>query len=160
MSVAPILTRALRYGGILALAVAVVAGVIGLIVAGVPGLLGGLIGAALAALFLGLTAGSMLIAGRVTKGDTTSPLFFGIVLGVWLVKLIVFLVAAIVLRGQHWLDPYVFFAAVIAAVIGSLITDIVAFQRARVPYVSDIELPGQTKPSNAPESGSSRPRGR
>ncbi|MDQ1571468.1 MAG: hypothetical protein QOF79_2142 [Actinomycetota bacterium] len=153
MSVTPILTRALRYGGILALAVAVVAGAVGLIVAGVPGLVGGLLGAALAAVFLGLTAGSMLLAGRVTKGDTTSPVFFGIVLGVWLLKLVLFVVAAIVLRGQHWLDPYVFFAAVIAAVIGSLITDVVAFQRARVPYVSDIELPGQTKPSVAPRDG-------
>ena len=153
MSVTPILTRALRYGGILALAVAVVAGAVGLIVAGVPGLVGGLLGAALAAVFLGLTAGSMLLAGRITKGDTTSPVFFGIVLGVWLLKLVLFVVAAIVLRGQHWLDPYVFFAAVIAAVIGSLITDVVAFQRARVPYVSDIELPGQTKPSVAPRDG-------
>ena len=153
MSVTPILTRALRYGGILALAVAVVAGAVGLIVAGVPGLVGGLLGAALAAVFLGLTASSMLLAGRVTKGDTTSPVFFGIVLGVWLLKLVLFVVAAIVLRGQHWLDPYVFFAAVIAAVIGSLITDVVAFQRARVPYVSDIELPGQTKPSVAPRDG-------
>jgi hypothetical protein len=153
MSVTPILTRALRYGGILALAVAVVAGAVGVIVAGVPGLVGGLLGAALAAVFLGLTAGSMLLAGRVTKGDTTSPVFFGIVLGVWLLKLVLFVVAAIVLRGQHWLDPYVFFAAVIAAVIGSLITDVVAFQRARVPYVSDIELPGQTKPSVAPRDG-------
>ncbi|MCU1552143.1 MAG: hypothetical protein JWR36_2703 [Glaciihabitans sp.] len=153
MSVTPILTRALRYGGILALAVAVVAGAVGLIVAGVPGLVGGLLGAALAAVFLGLTAGSMLLAGRVTKGDTTSPVFFGIVLGVWLLKLVLFVVAAIVLRGQHWLDPYVFFAAVIAAVIGSLITDVVAFQRARVPYVSDIEVPGQTKPSVAPRDG-------
>ena len=155
MSVAPILTRALRYGGILALAVAVVAGIIGLIVAGVPGLVGGLLGAALAAVFLGLTAGSMLFAGRVTKGDTTSPAFFGIVLGVWLLKLVVFLLAAILLRPQHWLDPFVFFAAVIVAVIGSLITDVVAFQRARVPYVSDVELPGQANASSTPRDGAS-----
>ena len=155
MSVTPILTRALRYGGILALAVAVVAGVIGWIVAGVPGLVGGLLGAALAAVFLGLTASSMLLAGKVTKGDTTSPAFYGVVLGVWLLKLVVFVVAAVVLRGQHWLDPFVFFAAVIAAVIGSLIADVVAFQRARVPYVSDVELPGQTKPSATPRNGRS-----
>jgi hypothetical protein len=146
MSVTPILTRALRYGGILALAVAVVAGVVGLIVAGLPGLVGGLLGAALAAIFPGLTAVSMLFAGRLTKGDTTSPAFFGIVLGVWFLKLVVFLIVVIALRGQHWLSPYVFLVAVIVAVIGSLVTDIVAFQRARVPYVSDIELPGETRP--------------
>jgi len=143
VSVTPILTRALRYGGILALTVAVVAGAIGLLVAGVPGLLGGLFGALLAAVYLGLTAASMLVAGRAAKGDGTSPVFFGIVLGVWLLKLIVFVVAAILLGRVGWVDPYVFFFSVIAAVIGSLVADVVAFLRARVPYVSDVDLPGE-----------------
>ena len=157
MSVTPILTRALRYGGILALAVAVVAGVVGLLVAGLPGLFGGLFGAALAAVFLGLTAGSMLFAGRVTKGDTTSPTFFGIVLGVWLLKLVVFLVAAILFRGIDWIDPYVFFLAVIVAVMGSLVADVVAFLRARVPYVSDVVLPGESAPASGPRKGAAQP---
>lgn len=143
MTVTPILTRALRYGGIWAVTVAVVAGLIGLLVAGVPGLLGGLLGALLAAVFLGLTAGSMLVAGRVAKGDTTGPTFFGIVLGVWVLKLVVFVIAAIVIGRIHGVDPYVFFFAVIAAVIGSLVADIVAFVRTRVPYVSDVVLPGE-----------------
>jgi drug/metabolite transporter (DMT)-like permease len=140
------LTRALRYGGIWALVVAIAAGLIGLAVTGVPGLIGGLLGAALAAVLLALTAGSMLFAGRVTKGDLTSPLFFGIVLGVWFLKLVVFLVATIFLRGEPWLTPAVFGFAVIAAVIGSLVTDVGAYTRARVPYVSDVTLPGETKP--------------
>lgn len=144
MSVTPILALALRYGGILAGAVAAVAAVVGLIVAGAPGLFGGLLGAGLAAVFLGLTAGSMLIAGRITKGDTTGPAFFGIVLGVWFLKLVIFFVVLLLLRGQPWLNPYVFFAAVVVAVIGSLVTDIIAFQRARVPYVSDVKLPGDS----------------
>jgi fructose-specific phosphotransferase system IIC component len=146
MSITPVLTRALRYGGIWALIVAVGAGLIGLAVAGVPGLVGGLLGAVLAAVFLGMTAGSMLIAGRVTKGDLGSPVFFAIVLGVWFVKLVVFLVVTIVLRGDTWLSPAVFGFAVIAAVIGSLATDVIAYVRARVPYVSDVALPGETKP--------------
>ena len=143
MSVAPILTRALRYGIIVAVAVAVVAGGIGLAVAGIPGLLGGLGGAALSAVFLGLTAASMLVAGRVTKGDTNGPAFFGIVLGVWALKFIVFIVVALLFRGQAAIDPYVFFFAVIAAVLGSLVADIVAVIRTRVPYVSDVALPGE-----------------
>jgi hypothetical protein len=143
MSVAPILTRALRYGGFVALAVAIVAGGVGLLVAGVPGLLGGLGGAVLAAVFLGLTAASMLVAARLTKGDLGSPAFFGIVLGVWALKFVVFIVVALLFRGQAAVDPYVFFFSVIAAVLGSLIADIVAFVRARVPYVSDVVLPGE-----------------
>ena len=153
MSVTPILIRALRYGAILALAVAVVAGAIGLLVAGVPGLLGGLFGSLLAAVFLGLTAGIMLFAGRVAKGDTTGPTFFGIVLAAWFLKLVVFVIAAIVFGRLHWVDPYVFFFSVIAAVIGSLVADIVAFLRARVPYVSDVVLPGESQGSSGARKG-------
>ena len=146
MSVAPILRRALRYGGLVAVVVAVIAGGIGLFVAGVPGLLGGLGGAALAAVFLGLTAVSMLLAGRATKGDSGSPTFFGIVVGVWALKFIVFIAVALLFRGQVAVDPYVFFFAVIAAVLGSLVSDIAAVARSRVPYVSDVNLPGEKPP--------------
>ena len=72
-----------------------------LLVAGGAGLIGALVGAALAAVFLGLTAVSILIAGRVTKGDVSNPIFFAIVLGAWLLKFIVFLVFAILLRGTR-----------------------------------------------------------
>lgn len=141
MSVTPILTRALRDGGIFALAVGIVAGVIGLLVSGVPGLVAGLLGAGFAALFMGLTAVSILVAGRAANGDLGSPVFYGIVLGSWVLKLIVFAVAVIPLRTATWLDPVVFFWAVIIAVVGSLFVDALAFVRTRVPYVSDVRLP-------------------
>ena len=144
----PVLTLALRYGAIFAVAVAIGAGSIGLLVAGTPGLIGGLLGAALSAVFLGLTAGSMLVAGRVAKGDSTNPVFFGIVIGVWLLKLIVFIVVEVLLRGQPWFDPLVFFFAIVVVVIGSLVLDAVAMYRARVPYV-DVALPGDTPQNRA-----------
>jgi hypothetical protein len=143
VTMAPVLKLALRYGAIFAVAVAIVAGSIGFLVAGLPGLIGGLLGAALAAIFLGLTAASFLIAGRVTKGDSTSPVFFGIVIGVWLLKLVVFIVVEVLLRGQAWFNPFVFFGAVVVVVIGSLVLDAVAMYRARMPYV-DVSLPGET----------------
>ena len=146
MSVTPILTRSLLYGGIVAVVVAIVAGTIGQLVSGTPGLVGGLVGAALSAVFLGLTAISMLLAGRLSKGDGTSPLYFGVVLGMLGLKLVVFLVAALWLRGQTWIDLRVFAFAAIVAVLGSLIGDLVAFARARVPYVSDVSLPGEPGP--------------
>lgn len=142
MTVAPLLTRALLYGAIVAVAVAVVAGTIGLVTSGLPGLLGGLLGAAFSAIFLGLTAVSILIAGRVTGGDAGNPAFFGIVLGIWVLKLVAFVVAAIFMRYWDAVDPVVFFWAVIAAVLGSLIGDMIALARTRIPYVSDIDLPG------------------
>jgi len=145
---APVLRLALRYGAIFAAAVAVVAGSLGFLLAGAPGLIGGLLGAALAAVFLGLTAVSMLIAGRAAHGDSTHPVFFGIVVGVWLLKLIVFIVVEVLLRSQHWFDPLVFFWSILAVVIGSLVLDGVAMYRARVPYV-DVALPGDTPQNRA-----------
>jgi hypothetical protein len=145
---APVLRLALRYGAIFALVVAIGAGSVGVLVAGLPGLIGGLLGAALAAVFLGLTAVSFLIAGRTAKGDSTSPAFFGIVIGAWLLKLIVFVVVEVLLRGQPWFDPLVFFFAVVIVVIGSLVLDAVAMYRARVPYV-DVALPGETGQKDA-----------
>lgn len=137
----PILTTALRWGALFALALAVVAGGVGVLVAGLPGLWGGLLGALLAFAFLALTAGSILLGQRLTVDDPGSPLFYGVVLGAWLVKLIVFFVFMFWLRGQSWLDPWVFFLTVIAAVVGSLVVDVLSFVRSRAPYV-DVELPG------------------
>lgn len=142
LTVTPILTRSLRYGAIWAVAVAVVAGLIGLLVAGTPGLIGGLVGAVMAGVFLALTALSMLLGGRLAHGDGTSPVFFGTVLAALIVKLIVFLVVVLLLRGQEWISGAVFGWAAIAAVLGSLVADLLAFARSRVPYVSDVRLPG------------------
>jgi hypothetical protein len=159
MSIAPLLISALRNGAVVAVAVAIVAGGIGWAVGGVPGLLGGLLGAAVSAVFLGLTATSFLVAGRVTRGDATNPVFYGIVLGVWLLKLIVFVIVAIALRSFDGVDPVVFFWAVIAAVLGSLIGDIVALARTRVPYVSDVELPGDPPKASPGGKAASSPAG-
>lgn len=141
-SAAPVLTLALRYGAIATAIVAIGGGLIAWLAGGVPGLIGALVGAALAAVFLGLTTVSMLVAGRVTRGDSTNPVFFAIVLGALGLKFLLFLVFAIWLRGQTWLDPGAFAFTAIAAVIGSLAADVIAFLRARVPYVSDVRLPG------------------
>ncbi len=64
---------------------------------------------------------------------------------------VIFVVFAIWLRGQSWLDPVVFFVTVIVAVIGSLVVDVIAFQRTRVPYVSDVKLPGDPDGTEASE---------
>jgi hypothetical protein len=145
VSANPVLIRSLRYGALVAVVVAVVAGVIGFLVSGGPGVAGALVGTALTAVFLGLTAASMLLAGRVAKGDGTNPVYFAVVVGVLGLKFLVFLVLVLWLRGQDWLDLGVFAGAVIAAVIGSLIADAVAFVRTRTPYV-DVRLPGEEGP--------------
>lgn len=139
-SVAIIPRLALRYGLVLTAILLVAGGGIGYLVAGTPGMLSGVIGGVLTAAFMGLTAGSILLAIRITRGDSTSPAFYGIVLGTLVVKIVVFIVLIVVLRGQEWLQPAVLGVSMLAAVIGSLTVDVLAFVRARVPYV-DVELP-------------------
>lgn len=143
MKSSAILGRALAYGAILTVSIAVVGSVIGYLVDDVPGLVSALIGAGLTALFMGLTAGSIVIASRATNGDSSSTLFFGIVLGAWLLKFIVFITILVILQGQPFLSPYVFFFAILAAVIGSLIVDVLAFVKARESYVPGVQLPGE-----------------
>jgi hypothetical protein len=145
VTVRPLLLRSLRYGALVSALVAVGGAVAGFLVAGVPGLAGGLLGAALSFAFLGLTALSLLLAGRLSNGDLTSPAFLGVVFGVWTLKLVVFFVLSLWLRGQDWLDPAVFGLTAIVGVLGSLVADAVAFQRSRIPL--DVRLPGSTPPA-------------
>ena len=143
MTVRPLLLRSLRYGALLTVLVAAGGGLLGFVVAGGPGLAGGLLGGALAGVFLGLTALSILVAGRVSNGDLTSPAFLGVVLGVWTFKLILFFVLSLWLRGQDFLDPGAFGLTAIVGVLGSLVADVVAFQRSRIPL--DVTLPGDER---------------
>ena len=149
-----VLGLSLRYGALVAVAVAGVGAVAGAMVDGLPGALSALIGAVLAAAFMGLTAVSIVVADRVSAGRPSSALYFGIIIATWAVKVVVFVVVAFIVRDQLWVNPYLFFGAVLAAVIGSLVADAFALQRARVPYVGDIALPGDSRPENRDESGS------
>ena len=146
MKTATILARALVYGGILTVVIAILGSVVGYLVAGGPGLVSALIGAGLTALFMGFTALSIVLAARVSQGAASSTLFFGIVLGVWLLKFVVFIVVLVLLRNQPFIEPLVMLVAIIAAVVGSLVVDVIAYVGARVPYVGDVALPGDSKP--------------
>jgi hypothetical protein len=142
MTYSPILTRALRYGGILTLAIAVVGSIIGWLVAGQAGLVSALIGAGITAIFMAFTAVSIMIASKVARTEESVMLFFGIILGSWLLKFVVFIFLMVVLREQPFIDPIIMFVSILAAVIGSLVVDVLAYVRSRVPYV-DVELPGE-----------------
>ena len=143
---ATILGRALVYGGILAVGIAIVGSVLGYIIAGASGLLSALVGAVLTAVFMGVTALSILVASRVTKNDASSVLFFGVILGFWIFKLIVFIVIVILLRSASFVQPFIMFISILAAVIGSLAVDVLAFVRTRVPYVDDPAIAAPAPP--------------
>lgn len=141
----PLLLRALRLGALMTVVLIIVFAVVGWFVAGSPGLVGGVIGAGSAGIFLALTVGSIAFANRFVASEVFVGIFFGIVLGTWLFKFILFIVAALLLRGQPWLDPLMFFLALLAGVISSLVIDVLVVTKSRMPYVSDASETGNVK---------------
>jgi hypothetical protein len=140
-SAIPVLRRVFVYGAWLALGIAVVGSIAGALVAGGTGVLSALVGTVMAAIFLGITSGSILWANRATKSDMFSPAFFVIVLGGWLVKFVVFLILVFLLGDQSWVQPVILFLSIVAGIVGSLVVDVVVIAGARMPYV-DVKLPG------------------
>jgi hypothetical protein len=139
----PVLRNVLKWGGILAIGIAVVGAVVGYIFAGWIGVTSALIGTAMAVVFLGITAASILLANRFFGSDIYVPVFFGIVLGGWLLKFVLFIILALALRGQPWINPTIMFLSLIAGVLGSLVVDVLVVFRSRMPYASDVTLPGE-----------------
>ncbi|WP_136708690.1 hypothetical protein [Agromyces sp. H66] len=137
----PVLRRALAWGAALASAVLVVSGILGLVFAGTEGLVSALVGTLMAAVFMGITAASILLANRFASSDLFVGAFFGIVLGGWLLKFIVFIVLVVLLRDAEWLNPTVLFLSLVAGVIASLVVDVLVVAKSRLPYASDVELP-------------------
>jgi hypothetical protein len=132
-SATTVLKRAMLLGALVAVGVAVVAGGLGLVFAGASGLVSGLVGAAFALLFLGVTALGLIVAGRTLDTPLGPTVFFAVVLGGWIVKLVLFLVAMLLLRDQPWVQPVVLFLAIVATVLGSLAVDVVVVSRSRIP---------------------------
>ncbi|MDI6942508.1 MULTISPECIES: hypothetical protein [Microbacterium] len=146
VSSTPVLRAAIRWSVIATLVIAIVGGAIGFLVAGADGLWSALAGALVAAVFLILTSVSVLVANRWFGDPLYVQIFFGIVLGGWFLKLIVFIGALFLLRGQPWLEPVVFFVAIVASVVASLVVDVIVVRTMRIPHVSDVALPGEDAP--------------
>ena len=142
MTVSQIAKRALLVGLVVTSVIAIVAATAGALLSELPGMLGALVGAALGYALLGLTPLSIMWGFRLGKGDVLSPGFFVAVLGTWLLKFVVFLAAVLWLGDQEWLDRTVLFLTIVAAVLATLVTDLVVVVKSRMPYVSDVTLPG------------------
>ncbi|WP_109210050.1 MULTISPECIES: hypothetical protein [Microbacterium] len=141
LSSTAILRTVLVWSGSVTAVLAAVGAIVGYLVAGTDGLWSALAGVLIAAVFLGITAASILIANRWYGDALYVPIFFGIVLGGWILKFVVFLIALFVLRDQPWIVGPVFFLALVASVLASLAIDVVVLLRMRVPHVSDVQLP-------------------
>ena len=131
-----IFVQVLRYTAVLALVIAVVGGGAGYLAAGTDGLYSALLGTALAVLFAGITAASMLVAIRFELAA-----FFGIVMGAWLLKLVIFIVLLVLVRDQPFVDDVVLFLSLVVSIIGTLAIDALVVVRGRLSHVSDATLP-------------------
>ncbi|GLK18390.1 hypothetical protein [Herbiconiux flava] len=132
----------LKWDAVLALVIAVVGGVVGYLVDGWTGAISALIGTVMVLVFAGITAASILVANRFAASPLFTTLFFVIVLGSWIVKFALFIVLVVLLRGADFTNDVVLFLSIVVAVIGTLVVDVVVVARSRMPYASDVRLPG------------------
>lgn len=133
----PMLLRGVRWGIIATVASMALFAGIGYLVSDTRGLVGGLIGAAIGGLLLLATVGSIAFANRFVASPMYLQIFFGIVLGAWVLKLVGFVVAALLLKNQPWLDPKLLFFGLITTVLVSIVIDAIIVARARIPYLPD-----------------------
>jgi hypothetical protein len=120
--------RVLAWGAVLIGGIAVLASVLGYLLVGQKGLISALIGASMALIFVSLTALSVWIGGKVSLGG-----FFGMVMGGWLLKVVLFLVLVGVLKRATFIDGPTLFLTLVASILGSLAIDSLVFFRARLP---------------------------
>lgn len=137
----------LRYGVLLALGIALVGGIAGYFAQGWVGVVSALIGTGMALFFLGLTAVSILVANRFGEHEFATIIFFSVVLGVWLLKFVLFLVLLVLLKDQPFINNIIMFISLVAGVLGSLVVDVVVMAKSRIPYVGDVCLPA-ANPTN------------
>ena len=126
-----VFTKVLKLGSLLIASIAVLGSVIGFFAAGLPGLFGALAGAAIALIFVSLTAVSVLVGSKLSLGG-----FYGVVLGGWILKLVLFVLAISVLKSIEGLNGVAVFATLVASVLGSLVVDALVVTNSKIPAVS------------------------
>jgi drug/metabolite transporter (DMT)-like permease len=135
---AQVMQRAMRWNFVAAGVVGIAGAVVGGLVAGWIGAVSGLIGGAIVEALTAITATSVSIAARRVTGPEHAAVFVGLVAGGWFLKLVVFVALAITLSGRSWIQPTALFLTVIAAIVVTLVIEVVIVARSRVLYVPDV----------------------
>jgi hypothetical protein len=143
MSVELLIRRTWLWGIVGVSVVAVVASVAGALVAELDGMLAALLGTAVGFAFLALTPLSITWALKAGQGDVLRPGFFAVVLGVWLVKFIVFLALVFWLGDVAWAHQETLFLTIVGALLVGLIVEVTVVVRSRPPEI-DVEIPGSS----------------
>lgn len=125
-----VLAKALRLSSLLVLSVAIIGGGMGLAFAGSNGMVSGLLGAAIALAFTSLTLLSVLFGARLPLGG-----FYGLVLGGWLIKIVLFAIAMAGLQRAEFVHGPTMFFVIVASVLGGLAIDSWVVLKSRIPTV-------------------------
>jgi len=129
---ADIYKRALALSGILLILIAVFGSGLGLMFAGMDGVYSALIGAAVSMAFSTLTILSIWLGAKLPLAG-----FYGLVLGGWLIKVLLFALTLGALRGAEFISGPVFFFAVVASVLGGLAIDSWVVLKGRQPILDN-----------------------
>ena len=127
-STASLYKKALGLSAILVGAIALLGSGIGFLVAGTPGVMSALIGSLVALAFSALTLFSVWFGAQLPLAG-----FYGLVLGGWLIKVLLFAVVLAVLQDAEFISGPVFFFAVVASVLGGLAIDSWVVLKGRLP---------------------------
>ena len=125
-----VFAKALKLSALLVVSVAVICSIIGYLVVGIDGLWTALIGAAIALVFTSLTVLSVLLGARLPLGG-----FYGLVLGGWLLKIVLFAVLMAALQRMDFIHGPTLFFAIVLSVLGSLSIDSWVVLRSRIPTI-------------------------
>lgn len=127
-STASLYKRALGMSAILVVLIAGLGSGIGFLVAGVPGVASALIGSLVALGFSALTILSIWFGAKLPLAG-----FYGLVLGGWLIKVLLFAIVLAILQDADFISGPVFFFAVVASVLGGLGIDSWVVLKGRLP---------------------------
>lgn len=141
VSSTPVLRAALIWGTAVGGAAVLIAGLAGFLIAQVPGLWSGVLGALVGVIFPAMTALSILVANRWFGTPAFLQIFFGIVMGAWIIKFVLVIVLLLVLARLEWVVPLVFYVALVATAVVSLVIDLMVMRKIRLPGASDVTLP-------------------
>jgi len=124
--------KAVAYGSVLAIAIAVSGSLVSVFSVGLPGVFAALIGAAISTSFSLMTIGSVWLGSKLPLNG-----FYALVLGGWLIKVVLFGVVLAILQGAQNFNGPVFFFAIVAGVLGGLAIDSWLVLKARIPTVDN-----------------------
>ncbi|KAB1657320.1 hypothetical protein F8O01_08755 [Pseudoclavibacter chungangensis] len=131
----PVFRRVLTWSAVVAAGVAVIGGAVGFVVAGFDGMLSALVGAGMTLLFAAITVVSLLLAAHLDN-----IFFMAVVLGAWLLKFVLFLGIMLAVKDAAFVHQWTLWGSLVAAVVGTLVVDVVCVVRARIPNTGDVDL--------------------